>query len=403
MAAVLRHVNLPEYRPPCCLLDLQASSWPVFTESSARIFLSNSTSVCREDYCRTGKTVLQHAIFTMTLPYLCGERPVNFSKILENSVRSDAVLKVVMRKIDAGLLDNGVEKAEIDRVDGGFEALVGLKWIECNCNSQLVTELFHPFFKPLLEVARVAYDASVGPPRTQSSSQKKIPADIQFLMNARSIVSIKYLYSPRPSGSILYKTDRHESDSDTDSESDGGRESVSGVKTATTAERDRDDLTDDESEPSFLALVGTLDDSPPLSFSPGSTEHNHDFLEKLAAPPVSPWKHLDLRLKPGPTYSAGDFKLRSGFELATVADGFPPDLEPSPQPVFKKRRLYSARESFVAVADRGGSPGGSAFKSPDRKPTPVQRSPLSPHNGQKVLHRPDKSPLGKALRFGMAD
>ncbi|KAJ7455209.1 hypothetical protein B0H11DRAFT_247453 [Mycena galericulata] len=218
-------------------------------------------------------------------------------------------------------------------------------------------------------------------------------------------------------------------DSDSsDGESDGEGESDSEVQPAVNTQEAVYSLSDEESEPSFLALVPTFDDSPrvPLSFSPGpSTEYNNDFLQELAAPTVSPWKNLDLRLRPGPTYSSGDFKLGSGFELATATDGFLQDLESSPPPIFRKNALW-IDPSVRALG--GESPLGPAFdydrarsntppseaklpelfdralviKTPHRGLTPIRRSPLSPHNGQSGLPQPsDMSPHGRVLRFGM--
>ncbi|KAJ7455212.1 hypothetical protein B0H11DRAFT_247600 [Mycena galericulata] len=234
-------------------------------------------------------------------------------------------------------------------------------------------------------------------------------------------------------------------DSDSsDGESDGEGESDPEVQPAVNTQEDVYSLSvssplpdsspastrkqDEESEPSFLALVPTFDDSPraPLSFSPGpSTEYNNDFLQELAAPPVSPWKNLGLRLRPGPTYSSGDFKLGSGFELATAADGFLQDLESSPPPIFRKNglcidpsvRALGGESPLGPVFDsnraRFNTPPSEAklpelfdralvIKTPHCRLTSIRRPPLSPHNGQSGLPQPsDMSPHGRVLRFGM--
>ncbi|KAJ7677880.1 hypothetical protein DFH06DRAFT_1465726 [Mycena polygramma] len=116
------------------------------------------------------------------------EKPVGYSKV----VQSCEILKAVI-KIDNNLLDNGVT-----RVDAGLCEYVGMLWTLYGRKTELVMARLRPIFLPLL---RAAGDAYLNAPRPQAKTRtknvepetkelqrvKRLPADLQFILNVRAV------------------------------------------------------------------------------------------------------------------------------------------------------------------------------------------------------------------------
>ncbi|KAJ7616787.1 hypothetical protein DFH06DRAFT_1483667 [Mycena polygramma] len=193
--AIQTCINQITYAPT--LPFVPEGDWPACFDASANGPGSDPKSVLeREVYHQMGSSTLAQAIFLMSVDDL-DDKPVGYSQAIQEAVRAREILKAVMQKIDKNLLDGG-----ITRVDVGFHEHVGVVWTLAGRNTERVMRRLSPIFLPLLRAAGDAYlsfnaskqsskrnttEKSVDPGTADDDRVKRVPGDLQFIVNARAV------------------------------------------------------------------------------------------------------------------------------------------------------------------------------------------------------------------------
>ncbi|KAJ7931735.1 hypothetical protein B0H13DRAFT_1957404 [Mycena leptocephala] len=207
--AVLDCIASPHFQPPA-LPSVDAADWNQLLSADSPTPLN---PILPHDALYTkGIEILDFALFLLLSDDL-RDQPTGFLQTVRQSVSAPSVLKEIMRKIDKDLLQGGVE-----HVDSGFRSLVGHVWESVGRNMTTIVDWLKMVFGPLLEVATIAYKASVTQTRkvraerlatTEDKRETKRKASaVLFLANLRDIqlggVDVDYDVSDTSREVILY-------------------------------------------------------------------------------------------------------------------------------------------------------------------------------------------------------
>ncbi|KAJ7117616.1 hypothetical protein C8R44DRAFT_879174 [Mycena epipterygia] len=184
--AVVAYIARPDYQPRT-LLVLADAIW-----DDSGIVEEESEDVKSEDvniiddltaaHTKMGAEVLRHLIFVMSVQaddYL--NKPSGLANSVQEAVTTDEVLKALVTKLNPRFVHKNVKK-----VQGGFQAYIGLFWMYSGYDTPRVLAYLAPVFEPLLVEARRVWLKHNSKPST-SASTSRLPAVRQFLRNVREV------------------------------------------------------------------------------------------------------------------------------------------------------------------------------------------------------------------------
>ncbi|KAJ6581929.1 hypothetical protein B0H19DRAFT_1061419 [Mycena capillaripes] len=131
---------------------LDKSRWSETTEDTTDFAADSAQKLAREAYRQLGKTVLEHGMMLLMAETLdLFDKPIGYAQMVKDSVLSQAVLTLVLKRIDSRLL---VDVADVRR---GFDEFVGKYLADLNYNTTRIAAWLRPLFGPLLAAAGKCY------------------------------------------------------------------------------------------------------------------------------------------------------------------------------------------------------------------------------------------------------